>query len=120
MKLYYEIETARHIDRNGEEVIDTEAVECEVDDFDVVCAYMKGFHPAAKMAVISLWCNEDEESRERFLRAIMKVHGAEIEDALRQKALDGVFAPTTNEMGALGKCIEKSAKAPYRANGARV
>ena len=92
MKLYYEIETARHIDRHGEEVIDTEAVECEVDDFDVVCAYMKGFHPAAKMAVISLWFAENEEGRARFLAAIMRKHGAEIEDALRQKALDGVFA----------------------------
>ena len=92
MKLYYEIETARHIDRHGEEVIDTEAVECEVDDFDVVCAYMKGFHPAAKMAVISLWFGEDKDGRARFLSAIMRKHGAEIEDALRQKALDGVFA----------------------------
>ena len=92
MKFYYEIETARHIDRNGEDVIDTEAVECEVDDFDVVCAYMKGFHPAAKMAVISLWFSEDKEGKARFLAAIMRKHGAEIEDALRQKALDGVFA----------------------------
>lgn len=92
MKLYYEIETAKHIDRHGEEVIDTEAVECEVDDFDVVCAYMKGYHPAAKMAVISLWFSEDKEGRARFLAAIMRKHGAAIEDALRQKALDGVFA----------------------------
>ena len=91
MRLYYEIETARHIDRSGEEVIDTEAVECEVDDFDVVCDYMKGFHPAAKMAVISLWFAEDKKGRARFLSAIMRKHGAEIEDALRQKALESVF-----------------------------
>ena len=92
MKRYYNIETARQIDRHGEEVIDTDAVECEVDDFDVVCAYMKGFHPAAKMAVISLWFAEDEKGRARVLAAIMRKHGAESEDALRQKALEGVFA----------------------------
>ena len=91
MKLYYEIETARHIDRHGEEVIRTEAVECEVDDFDVVCAYMKGFHPAAKMAVISLWLNEDEEGRAQFLEAIMRKHGEEIEDFFRTRALDAVI-----------------------------
>lgn len=92
MKLYYTIETGRYIDRNGEEIIKTDAVECEVDDFDVVCAFMRDFHPAAKMAVISLWYSEDAEGRARFLGAIMRKHGAEIEDALRQKALDGVFA----------------------------
>lgn len=91
MKLYYTIETARHIDRHGEEVIDTEAVECEVDDFDVVCAYMKDFNFAAKMAVISLWFSADEEDRARFLADIMRKHGSEIEDALRQRALDSVI-----------------------------
>ena len=92
MKLYYEIETTRHIDRHGEEVIDTEAVECDVDDFDVVCAFMRGKHPAVKMAIISLWFGADDEQRERFLAAIMRRDGSEIEDALRQKALDGAFA----------------------------
>lgn len=91
MKLYYEIETARRIDRQGEEVIDTEAVECEVDDFDVVCAFMGDFHPVAKMAVISLWFGENAEGRARFLDAIMRKDGEEIEDRLRQRALEGVF-----------------------------
>ena len=91
MKLYYEIETARHIDRHGEEVIDTEAVECEVDDFDVVCAYIN-IHPAESLAVIVLWFAADDEHKARFLSAIMRRDGDRIEDALRQRALDGVFA----------------------------
>lgn len=91
MKLYYEIETARYIDRNGEEVIDTEAVECEVDDFDVICAYMRGKYPVSKMAIIGFWFRADDEHKARFLSAIMKKHGEEIEDRLRQRALEGVF-----------------------------
>lgn len=91
MKLYYTIETGRYIDRNGEEIIKTDAVECEVDDFDVVCAFMRDFHPVAKMAVISLWYGEDADGRARFLDAIMRKDGEEIEDRLRQRALEGVF-----------------------------
>lgn len=91
MKLYYTIETGRYIDRNGEEIIKTDAVECEVDDFDVVCAFMRDFHPTARMAVISFWFGEDKEGRARFLEAIMRRDGEEIEDRLRQLALEGVF-----------------------------
>lgn len=110
MKLYYDIETNRHIDRNGEEIIETEAVEYEVADFDVVCAFMRDFHPAAKMAVISLWFGEDEDGRARFLAAIMKKHGEEIEEFFRQRALDGVFAPVIDEMDEDGKSIDGGAK----------
>lgn len=91
MKLYYEIETARHIDRNGEEVINTEAVECEVDDFDVVCSYMRGKCAAVKMAIVCLWVNSGKEERNAFLKAIMKRHGEEVEDFFRTKALDTIF-----------------------------
>lgn len=91
MKLYYTIETGKHFDNHLEEIIDTDVVECEVDDFDVVCAFMRDFHPAAKMAVISLWFSEDEEWRARFLAAIMKKHREEIEQRLMQRALEGVF-----------------------------
>lgn len=92
MKLYYEIETARHIDRHGEEVIDTDAVECEVDDFDVLCAYMKNFSPKDKMLLIYTWSNQTREWRNSIVEEIMRTHGAEIEDFFRQRALDCAFS----------------------------
>lgn len=90
MKLYYEVETNNRFE-HGELIVETEAVECEVDDFDVICAYMRGKHPATKMAIIGFWFGADDEHKARFLSAIMKKHGEKIEDRLRQRALEGAF-----------------------------
>lgn len=106
MKLYYEIEIGRKYDHNGELIIDTDAVCYEVDDFDIVCRFMKDFHPVAKMAVISYWIGADEGQRARFLARIMQRHGEEIEDFFRQRALDGAFCPVERESGAVDKFTE--------------
>ena len=76
---------------HGEEIIETEAIECEVDDFDVLCAYIRDFEPSFKSLVIYLWFSEDEDVRSDFLRGIMELHGEEIKEFFRNRALDAAF-----------------------------
>lgn len=115
MKLYYEIEVGQK--RVGNDIVlETDAVEYEVDDFDIVCAFMRNYHPMAKVAVISLWTNSTAEQRAQFLAAIMRKHGSEIEDFFRQRALYGAFCPTIGEICSVGKVIDKNENGAQRAN----
>lgn len=106
MKLYYEIEVGKK--RVGNDIVlDIDAVEYEVDDFDIVCAFMRNLHPFAKIAVIAMWDSFNAEQKTGFLAAIMRKHGDEIEDFFRQRALDGAFCPTTREIGAIDKFTDE-------------
>ena len=116
MKLLYEIETNRHIDEHGEEIIETDAVECYVPDFDIFCLFTKFFSKSAQMDFIQKWNRYTEEERKEVVGKLMASYSDIVYDYFRQRCLDGVFSRTADERDEAEQFIEEAENVAYSAN----
>ena len=91
MKFYYQIETGKHISHD-ELIVETDAIEYEAKDFEILCAYMKTKDQDARTAIIIYWTQAEENQRKALIEAIMERHGDEIAEAFRNRALDAAFS----------------------------